>query len=34
LHWEKLDADFSVPALLAGVFGNAAWMAQIKMIAG
>jgi len=31
LHWEKLDADFSVPALLAGVFGNAAWMAQIKM---
>ncbi|AFZ20613.1 DUF2442 domain-containing protein [Allocoleopsis franciscana] len=31
LHWEKLDADFSVPALLAGVFGTAAWMAQIKM---
>jgi hypothetical protein len=31
LHWEKLDADFSVPALLAGVFGTEAWMAQIKM---
>jgi hypothetical protein len=28
---EKLDADFSVPALLAGVFGNATWMTQIKM---
>ena len=31
LHWEKLDADFSVTALLPGVFGTAAWMAQIKM---
>ncbi len=31
LHWEKLDADFSVSALLAGVFGTPAWMAQIKM---
>ena len=31
LHWEKLDADFSVPTLLAGVFGTAAWMAQIKL---
>jgi hypothetical protein len=31
LHWEKLDADFSVPALLTGVFGTDAWMAQIKM---
>jgi hypothetical protein len=31
LHWEKLDADLSVPALLAGVFGTAAWMAQSKM---
>jgi hypothetical protein len=31
LHWEKLDADFSVPALLAGVFGTEAWMAHIKM---
>lgn len=31
LHWEKLDADFSVPALLAGVFGTTAWMAQVKI---
>jgi hypothetical protein len=31
LHWEKLDADFSVPALLAGVFGTEAWMAKIKL---
>jgi hypothetical protein len=31
LHWEKLDADFSVPALLAGVFGTEAWMAQIQI---
>lgn len=31
LHWEKLDADFSDPALLAGVFGTKAWMEQIKL---
>jgi len=31
LHFLKLDADFSVPAILAGVFGTEAWMAQIKM---
>ncbi len=31
LHFLKLDADFSVPALLAGVFGTAAWMAQVKI---
>ena len=31
LHWEKLDTDFSIPALLAGVFGTESWMAQIKM---
>lgn len=31
LHWEKLDADFSVPGLLAGVFGTKAWMEQIKL---
>ncbi|PSB33100.1 DUF2442 domain-containing protein [Stenomitos frigidus] len=27
LHWEKLDADLSVPAWLNGIYGNAAWMA-------
>lgn len=31
LHWEKLDADLSVPALLAGVFGTEDWMAEIKL---
>jgi hypothetical protein len=34
LHFLKLDADFSVPALLAGVFGTEAWMAQLKMRVG
>ena len=28
LHWEALDVDFSVPGLLAGLFGTRAWMAQ------
>ena len=31
LHFLKLDADFCVAALLAGVFGTEAWMDQIKM---
>lgn len=26
LHWEGLDLDLSVPALLAGVFGTRKWM--------
>jgi hypothetical protein len=29
LHWEELDADFSVPGLLAGVFGTRAFMARM-----
>lgn len=28
LHWPKLDADFTVPGLLMGVFGTRAWMAS------
>jgi hypothetical protein len=28
LHWEALDADFSVPGLLAGIFGTKAYMAR------
>lgn len=28
LHWESLDADFTVPGLLMGVFGTRAWMAS------
>lgn len=27
LHWPQLDVDLAVPALLAGVFGTARWMA-------
>lgn len=27
LHWPKLDVDYSVPGLVAGVFGTARWMA-------
>ncbi|HEY9896387.1 MAG TPA: DUF2442 domain-containing protein [Candidatus Sericytochromatia bacterium] len=33
LHWEKLDADLSVPALLNGIYGNATWMATIDNLA-
>ena len=28
LHWEELDADLSVPALLAGLLGTRAYLAQ------
>jgi hypothetical protein len=28
LHWPALDVDLYVPALLAGIFGTRAWMAQ------
>ena len=28
LHWEELDADLSIPGLLAGLFGTRAYMAQ------
>lgn len=28
LHWEALDIDFTVPGLMAGVFGTRAWMAR------
>jgi hypothetical protein len=28
LHWEALDVDFSVPGLMAGVFGTRAYMAR------
>ena len=29
LHWDTLDADFSVSGLLAGVFGTRAWMVEV-----
>jgi hypothetical protein len=28
LHWERLDADFTVPGLLMGLFGTRTWMAR------
>jgi hypothetical protein len=30
LHWERLDADFTVSGLLNGVFGTRVWMAQLQ----
>jgi hypothetical protein len=27
LHWEQLDVDYTVPGLVAGIFGTARWMA-------
>jgi hypothetical protein len=30
LHWEALDVDFTVPGLVAGVFGTRAWMEKIR----
>ena len=30
LRWDALDIDFSVPGLVAGRFGNKAWMRQIE----
>lgn len=30
LHWERLDADLGVPALLNGQFGTAAWMRALR----
>lgn len=32
LHWESLDADLSVPALLNGIYGNSAWMIQLQQL--
>lgn len=28
LYWPRLDADFTVPGLLMGLFGSRTWMAQ------
>lgn len=30
LHWETLDADFSVDGLLAGSFGGKTWMKRLR----
>jgi hypothetical protein len=29
LHWETLDVDLSIPALMVGIFGTKAWMAEL-----
>lgn len=34
LHWERLDADMSVLALLQGTFGNKAWMRELARNGG
>ncbi|MEO1068921.1 MAG: DUF2442 domain-containing protein [Cyanobacteria bacterium J06638_6] len=30
LHWEKLDADFTVSGLLNGIFGTRDWMTKLQ----
>jgi hypothetical protein len=30
LHWEILDVDLSIPALLMGMFGTKKWMSQLE----
>jgi uncharacterized protein DUF2442 len=30
LRWPSLDADFSLPSLLAGEFGSKSWMAKLS----
>jgi hypothetical protein len=34
LHWEKLDQDFSVAGLMAGIFGTRAWMSELARRGG
>ena len=34
LHWEALDADLSVSALAAGIFGPKVWMRELARFAG
>jgi DNA invertase Pin-like site-specific DNA recombinase len=29
VHWESLDVDFSIPELIAGIFGTKSWMAEL-----
>lgn len=29
VHWESLDADFSIPGLVAGIFGTKVWMSEL-----
>lgn len=34
LHWEKLDLDLSVPALVASLFAGSSWMAELGRVGG
>ena len=34
LHWETLDVDFSIPALMKGIFGTPFWMAELGRSGG
>jgi hypothetical protein len=34
LHWERLDADLRVAALLQGIFGAGAWLRELGGIGG
>lgn len=34
LHWEKLDADLSIPSLVVGLFGSQAWMRELARRGG
>jgi hypothetical protein len=34
LHWEELDADLTVPGLLAGRFGTKRWMSELGKAGG
>lgn len=34
LHWDSLDAQYSVAGLLGGIFGTKAWMSEIGKLGG
>lgn len=34
LHWARLDVDYELAALMAGVFGTRAWMRELGRIGG
>ena len=34
LHWERLDADFTLAGLMAGIFGTRAWMEELRRKGG
>lgn len=34
LHWERLDVDYELSALMAGVFGTQTWMRELGRVGG